>query len=199
MSSRVTIAIASPGDVQEERNAVPKIFSRWNDANEFAFLHPKMWESSSVPTLGDHPQHILNESIIEKSDLLVAILWSKLGTPTPTASSGTVEEIREFIKIKGPRRVMLYFCRRDLPYETNGADLLKLRDFKEQMRSQGLYHEFTTLAEFERDLYRHLDVKIDELIRGKLPLPAPITITEKRNKILIQTSDFTLPLILERP
>ncbi len=30
-------------------------------------------------TLGDHPQHILNKEIIETSDLLVAIFWSKLG------------------------------------------------------------------------------------------------------------------------
>jgi len=166
MPQRVAIAIASPSDVQKERDAVLKVFNRWNDTNDLAFLHSKMWESSSVPTLGDHPQHILNHSIIEKSDLLLAILWSKLGTPTPTASSGTVEEIREFIKIKGPGRVMLYFCKRDIPYDTDPSDFVKLRDFKDQMRTQGLYHEFHTLEEFERDLYRHLDVKVDEFIRG---------------------------------
>lgn len=130
-----------------------------------------MWEYSSVPTLGDHPQHILNERIVERSDLLVAILWSRLGTPTPTARSGTVEEIREFVTRKGPRRVMLYFCTRDFPYDIDPTDLIELRDFKAEMRPQGVYHEYNSVPEFERDLYRHLDVKVAELLSGQLPLP----------------------------
>jgi len=177
---RVNIAIASPGDVQKERDAVLKVFTRWNDANNHTMLHPMMWESSAVPTLGAHPQHILNEQIIEKSDLLLAILWSKLGTPTLTASSGTVEEIREFITKKGPRRVMLYFCKRDLPYDTDPAELAKLRDFKEQMRSHGLYHEYVSLSDFERDLYHHLDGKIQEFESGQLPLPTPLILSSQR-------------------
>jgi hypothetical protein len=132
-----------------------------------------MWESASVPELGKHPQHILNERIIADSDLLVAIFWSKLGTPTPTASSGTAEEIREFISKKGAARVMLYFCTRDLPHNIDAAGLVKLREFKEQMRTQGLFQEFKSLNEFERDLYFHLDAKVQELLQGKLPLPSP--------------------------
>ncbi len=170
--TRVNIAIASPTDVAAERDAIPRVFVRWNDANGRAFLHPVMWESASVPALGDHPQHILNKQIIEKSELLIAILWSKLGTPTPTAGSGTVEEIREFIKYKGAGRVMLYFCKRDLPYEVDAGELARLRQFKEQMRSQGLFHEYTTCEEFEKDLYRHLDVKVRDLLNGRLPVPS---------------------------
>lgn len=118
----INIAIASPGDVQNERDAVLKVFTQWNDTKDDVILHPVMWEHSAVPEMGDHPQHILNERIISKSQLLVAILWSRLGTPTPTADSGTVEEIREFIKKKGPKRVMLYFCTREFrqrPTRTN--------------------------------------------------------------------------------
>ena len=168
---RVNIAVASPGDVQNERDAILKVFSRWNNTNNEAMLNAVTWEAAAIPTLGDHPQHILNDAIIQKSDLLVAILWSKLGTPTPTASSGTVEEIREFIARKGPRRVLLYFCKRDLPYNTDAEELAKLRKFKDLMKSQGLFHEYTTQEEFERDLYYHLDSKVDEFLHGKLPLP----------------------------
>jgi hypothetical protein len=138
-----------------------------------------MWESDSVPTLGDHPQHILDERILPKSDLLIAILWSKLGTPTPTAPSGTVEEIREFIRIKGPKRVMLYFCTRSLPYNTDPADMAKIRAFKAEMQSQGLYHEYTSVEQFERDLYQHLDAKVNELLQGKLPIPEPAAVPPK--------------------
>jgi hypothetical protein len=180
--TRVNIAIASPTDVAAERNAIPMIFNRWNDANGDAFLHAVMWESASVPTLGDHPQHILDKQIIEKSELLIAILWSRLGTPTPTAGSGTVEEIHEFIKHKGAARVMLYFCRRDLPYGTDPAEFARLLEFKEQMRSQGLFREFTTCEEFERELYRHLDVKVREFLNGQLPPPSSLDGQTRRVK-----------------
>jgi hypothetical protein len=169
---RANIAIASPDDVDGERDAIPRIFVRWNNANDHVFLNPVMCESASVPTLGDHPQHILDRQMIDKSDLLVAIFWSRLGTPTPTASSGTVEEIREFIRCKGADRVMLYFCRRDLPYDIDAGELARLRRFKHEMRSKGLFHQYTTLEEFEKELYRHLDIKVRDLLNGRLALPA---------------------------
>jgi hypothetical protein len=168
---RVDIAIASPGDVAAERGAVLRVFSRWNNAHSHAFLNAVMWEAASVPELGDHPQSLLNERIIEKSDLLVAILWSRLGTPTPNAPSGTVEEIEEFITRKGPGRVMLYFCTRDIPIDTDPVELGRLREFKSKMRLRGLVHEYATVQDFERDLYHHLGVKIEELRDGKFPLP----------------------------
>src|SRR5713101_3675698 len=168
---RINIAIASPSDVQPERDAVLRIFTRWNEANDPITLHPVMWESASVPTLGAHPQQILNQKIIEKSELLVAILWSRLGTPTPTAPSGTVEEIQEFISEKGPGRVMLYFCKRNLPHDIDPAELARLQNFKKEMKLKGLLAEYETVSEFEGLLYRHLDHKVEELNRGELPLP----------------------------
>jgi hypothetical protein len=181
---KVNVAVASPGDVEKERDSVLRVFSRWNNNNdELAFLNAVMWEFSSVPTLGDHPQHLLNDQLIDKSDILIAIFWSKLGTPTPTANSGTVEEIREFIKRKGPGRVMLYFCRRDVPYELiNPSELSKLQEFKEQMRTQGLFHQYQHVEEFERDLYQHLDSKIERLLADDLPLPVPPKKPEKQNR-----------------
>ena len=167
---RIDIAIASPGDVVLEREAIRRLFTRWNHANDHAILHPVMWEFAS-PELGDHPQHLLNQQIIDRSELLIAVFWAKLGTPTPTAQSGTVAEIREFVAKKGPRRVMLYFCIRDIPHSTNPAELARLHDFKNEMRSKGLYHEYRDVGDLERDLYSHLDVKVHELMTGQLPIP----------------------------
>jgi hypothetical protein len=168
---RVSVLIASPNDVTDERDSVLRVFTRWNNANVSTFLHAVMWEHASVPTLGGHPQQILNRSMVPKSDLLLAIFWSKLGTPTPMAASGTVDEIREFIETHGPARAMVYFCQRDLPHDVDTAELTRLREFKAELRSQGLYHEYRTVEQFENDLYRHLDVKVRDLIDGRLPLP----------------------------
>jgi hypothetical protein len=170
---RVNIAIASPRDVADERAAVLRVFNSWNGANSHAFLHPIMWEARSVavPELGDHPQHILNKSIIDPSDLLIGILWSRLGTPTPTARSGTDEEIREFIAQKGAARVMLYFCKRPVPHDIDAAELARVQSFEKEMKLQGIVHEYETVQQFEGDLYVHLDVKVRDLLAGKLSLP----------------------------
>jgi hypothetical protein len=39
------------------------------------------------------------------------------------------------------------------------------------MRSQGLYSQFDSLQDLENDLYRHLDVKVRQLLANDLPLP----------------------------
>jgi len=104
----------------------------------------------------------------------VALFWTKVGSPTPTAASGTIEEIREFVQRKGPGRAMVYFCRRPLAQSPDDIDttaLDALKNFKDEMKSRGLYKEFQDTAEFERDLYADLDKKIRDLRRGHLPIP----------------------------
>jgi hypothetical protein len=172
-STRVNIVIASPSDVQQVREAVPGVFDRWNENNHDAFLHPKMWEIVAVPELGDHPQHLITPRLLKDSDMLLAIFWCKLGTPTPTAPSGTVEEIREFILKKGAGRVMVYFWTQPVPINIDAAELMRLQEFKSEMRVKGVYFDFHTVQEFERDLYYHLDKQVTELLRGNLPEPEP--------------------------
>ena len=48
-------------------------------------------------TTEDNPQEVINEQVVSKSDILLGVFWSKLGTPTNTHSSGTIEEIIYFI------------------------------------------------------------------------------------------------------
>jgi hypothetical protein len=170
----IRVVIASPGDLEAERNSIPNLFVRWNRANKGFHLTPVMWETGTVPTYGDHPQHIINEQLIDSSDLLVALFWKKIGSPTPSAKSGTIEEIREFLRLKGPKRVMVYFCTRAVDQSPDDIDptaLILLKEFKAEMRSKCLYQEFKDTSEFEKHLYYHLDLKTDELLRGLLDNP----------------------------
>jgi hypothetical protein len=191
---RVTVLIASPGDVPAERDAVQRVFNQWNSRNEFATLHASMWESAATPALGDHPQHILDDQLIAKSDLMIVIFWSRLGTPTPTAKSGTVEEIREFIKLKGAARVMAYFHTGDLPYNIDLDEFKRLREFKEEMKSQGLFHEFSTVEEFKSALYHHLDGKVADLVADRLPLPEPEPSERRQSSYAAATNSSDCPI-----
>lgn len=176
----VKVIIASPGDLKDERSSIPENFLGWNKNHPGILLTPEMWESGSVPTMGDHPQQILNKQLVEDGDLLVALFWTKLGTPTPNALSGTVEEIEEFIKKKGAARVMIYFCNRQLPDspgDINTEEIARLQSFKEEIKARGLYDEFITKDEFIAKLYRHLDTKVNQLLNNELPTPDEQTTT----------------------
>jgi hypothetical protein len=52
MRRMVEIAIASPGDVPGERDAVPGVFNRWNSAHDEAILHPVIVSALPFPTRG---------------------------------------------------------------------------------------------------------------------------------------------------
>ena len=92
LARAIQILIASPGDVAALRLLIPPLFTEWNEANQLhTLLHPKMWESAANPEWGNHPQAILNRQLIDESELLVAIFWAKLGTPTENALSGTID------------------------------------------------------------------------------------------------------------
>ena len=170
----VRIIIASPSDIEAERESISRIFARWNNAHKDVHLEPLMAESGTVPEMGDHPQHILNRQLVEKGDLLIAIFWSKIGTPTPTAKSGTIEEIREFMKIKGPKKVMVYFCNRPLqlsPSELATEEIQTLQEFKKEMQTQCFYKEFADTHQFEAILYPDLDIIVPELLNEELETP----------------------------
>src|SRR5262245_20344643 len=94
------VVIASPGDVSPERLAATAIIHEWNivhSADRATVLLPVLWETHSSPAMGDRAQGIINEQLIHDADLMVAIFWARLGTPTGKAVSGTVEEIEEHL------------------------------------------------------------------------------------------------------
>src|SRR5215831_11919562 len=184
---RINVGIASSDDVAEERAAVLRVLERWNAGHFTAMLNAISWELASVPSLGDHPQNILNKLIIPRCQLLVAICWSRLGTPTPTAPSDTVDEINEFIRLKGAGRAMLYFCTRSVPHERiYPIGLARLRDCKAEMRSRGLYWEYQSVEEFESLLYEHLDGKVTEFLAGHFPPPGRRGKTDSLNAPLLR-------------
>jgi hypothetical protein len=113
------------------------------------------WETDSVPEWGNHPQSILNRQLVDRSDLLLGIFWTRLGTATPGSASGTVEEIETFAKTGKP--VMLYFCRKHADLTAiDTTQLNDLRDFEASCKALGLYDTFGDAAEFEEKLARGL-------------------------------------------
>lgn len=106
------ILIASPSDVEEEREIVVRVIQEWNDLYSYSrkvVLLPLRWETHTAPEYGTRPQEVINLAIVDQCDLLVGIFWTRIGSPPGAAESGTIEEIERVGNAEKP--VMLYFSR----------------------------------------------------------------------------------------
>jgi hypothetical protein len=159
------IFIASPSDVSEERKVIREVISEWNvnyAESRGIYLEAVGWESHATPELGERPQSILNRQLVDVCDLLVGVFWTKLGTPTGEAESGTVEEIERFSQADKP--VILYFCDRPVnPDSLEINELTRLRGFKETARKSGLYGTFASHDDLRRSLLRAINRHVTKL------------------------------------
>lgn len=169
--------IASPSDVILARDAIEKAIHSWNDANSESkgvVLLPWRWETSSVPMIGDHPQALLNKQGLDRADIVFAIFWGRLGSPTPSAVSGTVEEIEKAVEQGKP--VHLYFWDAPLPNDVDTAQLAGLRDFKTQIQERGLLGEFRNIDQLLAEVWKCIEVDIAEkyFASPSTPVLAPV-------------------------
>jgi len=158
------VMIASPGDVQKERDMARDVIWNWNYSHSERtkiVLMPVGWETHTAPAMGDRPQAIINKQMLRRCDLLIGIFWTRLGTPTGQEVSGTVEEIKAHREEGKP--VMLYFSSVSVPPDSlDGIEYKLLRDFKEQCKKEGLIDTYNDIAEFKEKLTRHLIKTVDD-------------------------------------
>ena len=150
--------IASPSDVAQERRIVRRVIEEWNavhSEDRHVVLMPVGWETHSSPEMGAHPQTIINKQVLADCDLLIAVFWARLGSPTESAASGTVEEIEEHLSTGKP--ALIYFS--NVPVRMDSVDeeqYAALRAFKESIRQRGLFAEYEKMSDFHDKVSRHL-------------------------------------------
>ena len=160
MATVIPVMIASPGDVTEERNVIRSVIHDWNDINSFTskvILTPIGWETHSSPELGARPQELINTRILKNCDLLVGVFWTRLGTPTGNAKSGTVEEIEEHIKSGKP--AMIYFSSKPVaPESLDSEQYAEVQSFKKRCKELGLVEEFENMEQFREKFAKQLPI-----------------------------------------
>lgn len=131
----INVMIATPSDVAKERQIVRDVLHEWNvvhSSDRRSVLMPLGWETHSAPALGGRPQAIINEQVLRLADLLVAVFWTRLGSPTGRAASGTVEEIQEHLD--AGKQVMLYFSSAPVrPDSVDDVQYRALKNFRAEM------------------------------------------------------------------
>lgn len=160
------ILIASPADVAEERDIAVRIIQEWNDLNSAErelVLLPVRWETHSAPEYGRRPQEVINRQVVDQCDFLVGIFWTRVGSPTGVADSGTLEEI-ERVATQG-KPVMLYFSQaKQDPEKIELEQLQKLREFKKKTFPKALVESYSTQIEFRDKLAKQIEIRLRTLI-----------------------------------
>lgn len=161
--------IISPQDVQDERKAIVDVIERWNGQigkTLDILIQPVRWETCSTPELGLHPQTILNRQIVQDCDCAVAVFWSRLGTPTAKADSGSLEEIKEVQSQGG--QVLVYVCKRDIPQSQLDTDqLTKLNKALDEFRGRGIIWEYRSNEELQTFLMGHLTGMAEKILKAR--------------------------------
>jgi hypothetical protein len=173
------VLVASPGDVVEERALAAEVVDTWNRTHGESLavqLRCIRWEKDATPAHGSHPQQILNAQLVDRADIVAAIFWSKTGTPTLVAASGTEEEIGRSVAAGKP--VIMYFSERSYPADVDLRGVEDVRALKARYRDKCLYGTFRSAEEFKDKFLEHLSRAVHEIRRAPTensssPIPDP--------------------------
>ncbi len=163
----LTVFVASPSDVDEERNRLEEVIRELNItwARELGVrLELVRWETHAYPSFGADAQDVVNEQIPDDYDLFIGLMWYRFGTPTGRAGSGTVEEFnrakKRFDSDPSALQLMIYFKDAPAPLapsKLDHAQLAKVAEFRSSLGNEGaLYWPFLSLEDFERLVRLHL-------------------------------------------
>lgn len=144
----IKVFIASPGDVLDQRNLLENIIWQWNNEHtdsKNTILMPIRWENNSTASyrINQDGQAVINEQILEDSDILIAIFGHKIGTRTMSGKSGTVEEINYFYD-KYKRGVGIFFVEGDSVPKEFISDYSMVEKYKKHLETEhrGIYDKF---------------------------------------------------------
>lgn len=157
------LLISAPGDVTDDDiAAVTRAIERWNalyGVGSAAVVIPTTWIEHSAARYGDRPQSVLNEQLVDTADIVIAIFWNRLGSPTGEAESGTIEEIAR-AHDRGAY-VGILRCERPVKQEDLDPDqLTRLRDYFETIRGEALYLGYEDSA----GLARHVEAILNQAV-----------------------------------
>jgi hypothetical protein len=168
------VVVASPGDVQRERDSLPEVFELLNRgiAEDRGYhLDLYRWETDVYPRFNAQgPQAAVDSSLrIDDCDILIGVFWARFGTPTHDADSGTEHELRiahEAWK-RTQRRpiIMIYFNSEPFAPKTvdEAEQLRKVLELKRNFSPEALYGDYQGVDDFKRRVMNDLTQIIRQL------------------------------------
>jgi hypothetical protein len=190
---KIRIFVASPGDVQSERDQLAKVVEELNltisaiAPEKNVILELVRWETHVHPGLGRDAQEVVNRQIGDY-DIFIGILWKRMGTQTVVAQSGTAEEFGRAYEIWQKKKtfpVLFYFCQQPFPPPRTKEEvdqLGKVVEFRAELSNKGLVADYTGHDGFADIVRPHL-----LLVLGKMISPQE-SMTQAAERVAERTS-----------
>ena len=202
----ITVLVASPSDLEPERNHLEDVIRELNTSWSRSLglrLELVRWETHGYPGVGQDPQDVLNRELPDDPDIFIGMMWSRYGTETERAGSGTEEEFNRALERhrQNPESVRIMFYFKDAPLAPsaiNPDQLHRVAQFRESLGSEGTLHwTFRTLDDFVQLLRIHLSRQLQELAEpdhqpaaAQSQTPAQSTTTESDELGLLDFLDL---------
>ncbi|MCA9303765.1 MAG: hypothetical protein KC996_06555 [Phycisphaerales bacterium] len=169
----LVVFVASPSDVAEERDQLEDVVTELNDSvfdRQNVRLSLVRWETHAYPGFGPDPQEVINEQIGSEYDIFLGILWSRIGTRTKKAESGTIEEFNSAYKkwkdCPSKIKIMIYFKNQAVdPYSLDIEQFKSVKAFKSGLPEKGgLHWSYSSTSDFVSLARKHLIKAVNELL-----------------------------------
>lgn len=212
MTRRVRVFVSSPGDVLDERRQCGEVIQELNTTiralapERDAELELVRWETHTHPDLQGSPQDVVDDQIAPDYDVFLGIMWSRFGTPTSQAGSGTEHEFRAarrgWENSRRPGHLLFYFCEAPIGAAVAGqmADQLgAIYAFRTELSRLGLVGSYEDRAHFGDRVRRDLILVLSRLLRKDAPAdvadPAAERVTDAdlaivRDQVLAEATTY---------
>ena len=180
---RIRVVVASPSDVQIERDLLPDVLDELNHGiGELSNLYFELyrWETEAYPGFHPHgPQGLIDSVLrIEECDILIVIFWKRFGTLVEDGQTGTEHEFRIAYNAwekKGRPQIMVYFNKKLYRINTSSEmhQLEALLNFKNNFPKKGLWWDYEGADEFKDLVRKHLTQFVKYLSPTFAPFMAP--------------------------
>jgi hypothetical protein len=200
----IRIFASSPGDVMDERRQLAAVVEELNVIiralmpDEEVRLELIRWETDAYPGMSTDPQSVVDEQLGHDFDVFIGIMWSRFGTPTPRAGSGTEEEFRaaygRWEARRHPAHVLFYFCAEPVAPESvlKNIDQYKAMSvFRSELESVGLIGSYASHDAFAEKVRRDLARVVGQLLHGAEP-------SEPTERARARASESDLEVIREQ-
>lgn len=159
---KLKIFLASPSDVAKERKYVKEVIDEINRtiaSSKGVFLEVVCSEHT-FPGYGQDGQSVLNKQIgtMKEYDIFLGIMWTRVGTPTQRAESGTIEEFQRAARANNAHEkpaIWFYFRKLEANLDTREKleQAQKVVTFKKKIQCKALIHDYNSPSNF-REMFR---------------------------------------------
>jgi SAM-dependent methyltransferase len=167
--------IGSPSDVVDDVDEVRRSIIEWNffHGDQYrVYFQPVnwTWHGASEVEQGQRPQSLITRQIVNDSDCLIALFWTRLGTPSGGFASGTVEEIMEFLQHYKPVAIFVRTERPGNSKHFNAEEFARLQGHLKEIKKFSVALEYENSADLTDLISKQLTFLASKLSPRLIPV-----------------------------